>query len=154
LPAIEQPVVSKNEPLDSPLDVSARPVFIDFPPRPSGGPRPGCGCGPRDIVFPNGPYTVGVNEEFTFRYDATRICVGQGFDNFNGTISWSGPSTKMSNNNQNGQFPGIAGTLKVKFSKRGDFNVVANLSLDCIDTGSASCRITCSASGTTEVHVR
>jgi hypothetical protein len=145
---------SNAAPIDQPLQVTAQPIHLDFGGRPMIGQGPGCACGPRDIAFPNGPYTVATNEEFIFRYEDSRICRGQGFDNFRGSIAWGGPSTQMANNNRNDEFPGIAGSFRVRFSKPGDYNVVANFSLDCIDSGSANCRNTCSATGTTEVHVR
>jgi hypothetical protein len=132
------------------LEVTARPIVIEFTPQPVVQ-HPGCACGGRNISFPSGPYDVMVDKEFTFRYDAAPICRGQGFDNFHGTILWDGKSyTEMANNNRNDQFPGIAGSLLVRFSKAGDYNVVANLSLDCLDL---SCRNTCSALGATQVHV-
>ena len=71
--------------------VTARPVAIGFKNRSSGGPRPGCDCGANDIVFsgPNfgGYYSVKAGVEFQFHYDGVRICVGQGFDKFKGTIA-------------------------------------------------------------------
>jgi hypothetical protein len=134
------------------LEVTAQPIKIDFVPKPSGGPSPGCACGARDISFPNGPYTFRANEEFMFRYDNSRICRGQYFDNFQGVVSWDGArSTPMVDNKKNDEFPGIAGSLKVKYSIAGDYNVNASFSLDCLDVG---CRNTCSSRGTTQVHIR
>jgi len=133
-------------------NVNAHPIFVDFHGRPSGGPTPGCTCGGKDIVFPGGPYTVNANEEFIFRYEDSPICRGQGFDNFHGVILWDGTqSTQMANNNDNGQYPGIAGSLQVKYPKPGDYNVIASFSLDCLDV---ACRNTCAAQGATQVHVR
>ncbi len=128
----------------------ARPVFAGSAQRrPSGGPTAGCSCGARDITF-RSPENVKVDQEFQFVYDANPICRGQGFDNFYGTIAWGEAWTQMANNNDNGQYPGIFGVLNVKFKQKGDYHVVANLNLDCLDN---HCRNTCSAHGTTLVHV-
>lgn len=133
------------------LEVSAQPIKIEFSGRPVTQ-TPGCSCGERDISFPGGPYTAAANEEFIFRYEDSRICRGQGFDNFRGAILWDGmQSTAMANNNKNDEFPGIAGSLRVRYSIPGDYNVSAALSLDCLDL---RCRNTCSASGVTQVHIR
>jgi hypothetical protein len=138
---------------DRPLEITADPIFVDFTPRSSGGPRHGTACSAfRDIVFPGEPYSAKVGEPFLFRYDAAPICVGQGFRNFNGTISWDGNHiTKMIDNKRNDQFPGIAGTFRVTFSKAGDFNVVANLSLECIDVDVPA--TACTAHGEAVIHV-
>jgi hypothetical protein len=135
------------------LEVTAEPIFIDFTPRPSGGPRRGTGCSEfRDIVFPGGPDKAKVNDDFIFRYDAAPLCVGQGFRIFNGIISWAGDHiTRMIDNKNNSQFPGIAGSMKVRFSKAGDYNVVADISLECVDSGLPA--TACTAHGTTVVHI-
>jgi hypothetical protein len=135
------------------LNILDRPINIDFISRNRVGPTPGCSCSnDRDILFPNGPYNVLVNEEFTFRYDGSPICQGQDFDNFHGIILWDGArATVMAHNHKNAELPGIAGSLKVSYSAPGDYNVNANFSLDCLDL---KCRNTCSARGMTQVHVR
>jgi hypothetical protein len=151
-----EPENKKQEipPVDLPLRVTAEPIHIEFTGRPILNRGKGCGCGAGDIAFQGGPYSVAVNKEFIFRYDGAGVCRGQGFDRFRGSINWGGFSTQMANNTRNDEYPGIAGSLKVTFSKPGDYNVVTEFSLDCIDFGSANCRNTCRASGTTEVHVR
>ena len=136
------------------LRVTAVPIHIDFTPRPVMNRGPGCVCGAGDIAFEGGPYTVSAKKEFTFRYDGANVCRGQAFDKFSGSINWGGPSTRMPNNTRNDEFPGIAGALRVIFSKPGDYNVVSEFTLDCIDFGLANCRQACRASGTTEVHVK
>jgi hypothetical protein len=139
---------------DQPLEIEAKPFFVDFAPRASGGPRRGTACSEfRDIVFPNAPYDFKVGEEFTVRYDAAPLCVGQGFRDFDGTISWTGDqSTKMIDNKHNDQFPGIFGSIKVKFSKPGSYNVVANLRAECVDVGLQP--TACTARGATVIHIR
>jgi hypothetical protein len=137
------------------LRVDAVPVVYGFTPRPSGGPRPGCGCGVSDIVFPGAPYNGKAGEEFTFNYDAAPICVGQGFEGFTGYISWDGgQSTPLPWNYKNNEYPGIVGAFRVKYSKPGTYNVLARLSLTCIDEGAAHCRNVCAASGSSTVTIR
>lgn len=146
-------VLHKPSPIELPLEINASPFFIDFTPRASGGPRHGTACSEfREILFPGGPYDAKVNEVFVFRYDAAPICVGQGFRSFNGIISWAGDHiTRMVNDGNNNQFPGIAGSLKVSFSKIGDFNVLADISLECVDVGLPA--TACTAHGATVVHI-
>lgn len=144
LPAFQKPMSRPSEG----LVVTAKAVPLDFSPQPSGGPRPGCACGSREMSFPNGPYNVNANEEFTFRYDASKVCVGQGFDNFFGIALWGSSYTLFPLDYK--QYPGIAGTLKVKFSKPGTYNVVTEMALECLDV---SCRNVCRARGSTQVTV-
>src|SRR5262249_17236680 len=61
-----------------------------------------------------------------------------------------GQSTDMANANNNQTFPGIAGTVDVKYSKPDVFNVVAEFVLDCLDI---KCRKTCRASGTPTIRI-
>jgi hypothetical protein len=144
LSAIQKPQVASNEG----LTVSGQSVPIDFTPQ--NGPQvPGCGCGSNEVVFP-GTHDVGVNQDFPFRYDAANMCRKQGFDRYFGVVLWGSSYTTLSNNNR-ADFPGIAGTVKAKFNKTGDYNVFVHVTVDCLDV---NCRNTCRAEGTTQIHVR
>ena len=145
LPAIPKIGVASR---DEPLVVNAQSVPIDFTPQ-DGPRRSGCSCGSSEVVFP-GPHDVGVNQEFSFRYDAANVCYKQGFDKFFGVVLW-GPSYTTVSNTNGGSYPGIAGTVKAKFSKPGDHNVFVHLTVDCLDNG---CRNTCRAEGTTQIHIK
>jgi hypothetical protein len=105
---------------------------------------------PTKHFLTNGPYNAKANEEFEVQYDNYPMCAGQGFDRFQGTASWGGVSTTLGNNNGS-DFPGIAGSMRVKFSQPGDYNAVANITVDCLDRG---CRNTCPAHGAIDVHIR
>lgn len=134
--------------------VNAVNVPTDFKPRET--PRQsGCGCGDRVVYFPDAPYTVKANEEFPFRYDASPTWHKQGFDNFHGTVNWgaTGAATTSLHDYHPGDYLGVTGTLKVKFSKAGDYNAVVFISADCLDAF-YGCRNTCTATGTAEIHVR
>ncbi len=132
------------------LHVDVTPIPIDFVPRFKQGPRPGCACNTSDIAFPNGPYNAIANEEFEVQYDNYPMCAGQGFDRFQGTISWGGVTTTLRNDNGT-DFPGIAGSMRVKFSQPGDYNAIASITVDCLDRG---CRNTCPSHGAIDVHIR
>jgi hypothetical protein len=139
--------------IEQPLVITVDYVPIDFKTR-NPGQHSGCACDPDDrITFQGGPYNVKVNQEFTFRYDGSPRWHGQGFDRFQGWINWGPSQTTMHDYAPGGAYQGIAGSLKVKFSKVGDYNVVAFMTADCLD-GFYNCRNTCAAHGTTEVHVR
>ena len=131
--------------------VVAEPVPIDFAPKYKQGLRPGCTCNRVDITFPGEPYSVGVNQEFLFRYDANDLCYGQSFNKFDGIVHWGPRDTTMRNTNGVGDYPGIAGTLRTKLSKPDHYNVIANITVDCYDIG---CVNTCRAKGTTVVAVK
>jgi hypothetical protein len=135
---------------DEPAVITADPIRIDFATR-NRGQRSGCSCNPdNEVVFPNGPYSVKANEEFVFRYDASPMCFGQGFDRFQGSVSWGASSTTLKNNNGSDN-PGIAGAMKVKISNPGGYNAIVNIVVDCLDI---NCRNTCRAKGNTEIQVK
>jgi hypothetical protein len=141
--------VAPPPPPNAPLVVKGVPIPIDFQGK-NRGQVPGCACGDLAITFPGNPFAAKVFEPFRFRYDASSMCRGQGFDRFHGNISWDGnQSTNMGNAN-NGTWPGIAGTVVTTFSKAGDYNVAAYISVDCLDNG---CRNTCTANGVAQVHI-
>jgi hypothetical protein len=123
----------------------------DFKPR-NPGQSSGCACAADNrITFPGGPYNVKVNEEFLFRYDGSPTWHAQGFDRFQGIVNW-GPKTTTLHDLQPWSYMAIFGILKVKFTRPGDYNVVVDMYADCLDAF-YNCRNTCSAHGTTEVHV-
>jgi hypothetical protein len=131
--------------------VTAENVPMDFKPKNTGR-QSGCSCNGAEVYFPDGPYNVKVNEEFLFRYDASVVWHAQGFDNFHGVVNW-GPASTTLHDLQPPNYWGILGTLKVKFSKIGDYNVVVDLHANCLDAF-YNCSNTCPARGTTEVHVK
>jgi hypothetical protein len=138
-------------PIDQLVVVTAENVPTDFKLR-NTIQHSGCSCDGKDIYFPDGPYNVEVNKEFLFRYDASPTWHGQGFDNFHGVINW-GPASTTLHDLHTWDYMAIAGTLKVKFSKAGDYNVVVDIYANCLDAF-YHCNNTCTARGTTEVHVK
>jgi hypothetical protein len=134
---------------NAPLVVKGSPVNIDFQSK-NRGQSSGCACGDLNITFPGSPYSARATEPFRFRYDASNMCRGQGFDRFRGTISWNGNQTTNMGNANSAALPGIAGTVVTTFSKAGDYNVVADIKADCLDV---SCRNTCAATGNANVHI-
>lgn len=138
-------------PIEQLVAVTAASVPNDFKARVTVQTRhSGCSCDGSAVYFPDGVYNVKVNEEFYFRYDASPTWHGQFFDNFHGFVNW-GPAATTLHDLHLYDYGAIAGTVKVKFSKAGDYNVVVDMYADCLDVG---CRQTCTARGTTEVHVR
>jgi len=131
---------------DTPLDFNPRSEYQYLDERGSG-----CRCS-RDstVAFPDGPYNVRVNEEFLFRYDGSQVCRKQGFKNFNGKINWGTVSTTTLHDFQPWSYWAIAGTLKVKFARAGDYDANVTLSLDCVDAG---CSNRCGAQGRIHIHV-
>jgi predicted acylesterase/phospholipase RssA len=114
----------------------------------------GCTCSKDTTVdFPDGQYNVRVNQEFLFRYDASQVCRKQAFKNFNGKINWGTVLTTNLHDFQPWTYWGIAGTLKVKFAKSGNYDAHVTLSLDCVDAGPAQCSYRCGASGKVHIHV-
>jgi hypothetical protein len=139
---------------EAPLQITSTPLVIDFTPRQFGGSRPGCDCNSSDIVFPSGSIQGKPNQELKFQWDAAPICHGQAFENFNGHIFVGGQSLQLPNNNNNSQFPGIAGTMNLKFSKPHVGEAAVDIFLNCVDKGAANCSRGCQAHGDVEVHVQ
>jgi hypothetical protein len=148
-----------SEPLPSPtrtrpepvaLQVDADPVHIDFQTK-NLGQTPGCHCGNGEITFP-GEFRGKAGEPLMFRYDGSEVCHGQGFENFEGAISWTGTLSAPLRTRDNSTYPGIAGTFKVTISQPGSYNVRATFSLDCVV--GVKCRKRCSAQGVTTLVIR
>lgn len=148
LPAVQKPT---PPPVEEAVSVTAVNVPTDFKLR-NTGQHSGCGCDGKEVYFPNGPYNVRANQEFIFEYDASPTWHGQGFDNFHGTVNW-GPVATTLHDYHAYDYAGIGGTLKVKFSKPGDYNAVVFIAADCLDAF-YGCHATCTAEGTTQVHVQ
>lgn len=134
---------------DTPIDFVPRSEYQFLDER-----GPGCRCS-RDstLIFPNGPYNVHVNEDFLFRYDGSQVCRKQGFKNFVGKVNWDNATTTDLHDFQAWSYWAIAGTLKVKFARAGDYDANVTLSLDCVDAGPAQCSNRCGAAGKIHIYV-
>ena len=139
-------------PLPQIVLIDGKPIPINFKTKNSKQVA-GCACGNSEITFP-GQIRGKVGDPLKFDYDGSEICQGQDFRNFAGSIAWTGnQSTPMHSTKDNGTFPGIAGSLEVKFPSPGSYNVIATFSLTCIEQGSARCSNNCRATGQTQVTV-
>src|SRR5262249_13539406 len=137
----------------APLVVDGEPVKVDLPSK-NTIMRSGCDCDDGEITFP-GDLTGKVDEPLNFHYDGSYVCHGQAFKNFDGYIVWTGTQvTPMRNENNSSTFPGIWGTVRVKFSQPGSYNVRASFKLECYDTGPANCVKSCLGEGHTVVTIR
>jgi hypothetical protein len=104
------------------------------------------------VAFPDGQYDVRANEEFLFRYDGSQVCRKQGFKNFQGKVNWGTVSTTDLHDFQAWSYWAIAGTLKVKIARAGDYDANVTLTVDCVDSG-AQCATRCGAAGRVHIHV-
>jgi hypothetical protein len=132
--------------------VDGEPVNIDFTTKNAvRGSTPGVQCADGEITFP-GKLSGKVGEPLNFRYDGSYVCHGQNFQEFSGEINWTG-NEHTAMRRAEPEFLGIAGTLKVTFSRPGSYNVHAHFTLHCIDryypVGPA-----CNAKGDTVVTIR
>ena len=149
LPGLTPPAPTPPIPIDQLVVVNAENVPTDFKLGNTIQHR-GCSCDGTEVYFPDGPYNVDANKEFLFRYDASPIWHGQNFDNFRGTVNW-GPVVTPLHDLHRWNYQGIGGTLKVKFSRADDYNVVVDIVANCLD---GDCSNTCTAHGVTQVHVK
>jgi hypothetical protein len=151
LPGLTPRASQAVSPTPNAFILTAENVPLDFKPR-NAAQRSGCACDPDNkVYFRDAPYNVKTNQEFLFRYDASQVWHGQGFNQFFGVANW-GPLTTPLHDFQAWSYWGIAGTLKVTFFKAGDYNVIVNMYANCLD-GFYHCSNTCTASGAASVHV-
>lgn len=144
--------VNENPPVKT-LRVEGVPVPSDFRMK-NTIQHSGCSCSPdRGISFP-GDLSGDADKPLNFRYDGSQICQGQAFKDFDGYISWTGSQSTSMRTQNDLTYPGIAGTVKVRFSQPESYNVHAHFSLKCYDTGPANCEQSCSADGNTVVTIK
>jgi hypothetical protein len=99
---------------------------------------PGCACGTSEVALLHNVISGRAGDPVQLVYEANPICRGQGLGARKITVNWgdgeqdSGP---------------ISGCVSHVYSKAGDYTVIVEVHVTCIDRGAANCETNCDAGG-------